>query len=259
MFSRVYSDRCCDQFRPLSIRLLRQRPSVLAVPPALASGRPPLLNACDAVRHDVVGWAGSNLSLRRTASERVALQAGSDRKRSADQMSHQTDSVRAFLLRRSRGRDDLMTVHRLRRLRPARERVIAIPNQVAGRRVERKDVAELLCRPRGRWPVGEAMWITRRRSCARITRTKSRGHVAVGTTRKSAAMICPTGFARKVFQVWHGGRRWRGMYFATVACETLIPASAVRRGCEARPTAGPPRHGANQILNLPPTGGRPMR
>jgi hypothetical protein len=48
-------------------------------------------------------------------------------------------------------------------------------------------------------------------------------HVAVGTTRKSAAMICPTWFARNVFQVWDGGRRWRGMYFATVACETLIP------------------------------------
>jgi hypothetical protein len=40
--------------------------------------------------------------------------------------------------------------------------------------------------------------------------------VAVGTTKKSAAMICPTWFAKDVRHVCDGVRRRRIMYFATL-------------------------------------------
>ena len=48
-----------------------------------------------------------------------------------------------------------MNVHRFRSLGPVCQRVIPIPKKVAGRRTERTGVAELLCSPRGRRPVGD--------------------------------------------------------------------------------------------------------
>ena len=92
-----------------------------------------------------------------------------------------------------------------------------IVHQVLRRFVPRERFAELLRRPRCRgWSV-TAMCTTRRRSCATITSTNRSLHVAVGTTKKSAAAICWAWFAKKVRHDCNGDAVGRGMYFATVA------------------------------------------
>ena len=68
-----------------------------------------------------------------------------------------------------------------------------------------------------------ATWTIRRRSCARMTSTKSRRQVTVGTTKKSAAATCVRWLVRNVRQVCDGGRVARHMYFATVGWLATIP------------------------------------
>jgi hypothetical protein len=57
----------------------------------------------------------------------------------------------------------------------------------------------------------------RRRAWAKITSAKSSRPVALGTTKKSAATICPMWLVKNVRHVCDGGRRRWTMYFATVA------------------------------------------
>src|SRR5437870_4672194 len=49
------------------------------------------------------------------------------------------------------------------------------------------------------------MWTTRRRSCARTTKTNKTLNITVGTTKKSTATRLPTWLSRKVRQVCDGG------------------------------------------------------
>jgi hypothetical protein len=63
------------------------------------------------------------------------------------------------------------------------------------------------------------MWTTRRRSCARTTKTNKALNITVGTTKKSTATRLPRWLSRKVLQVCDGGLRWRTRYLDTVACE----------------------------------------
>src|SRR5262249_5432732 len=57
----------------------------------------------------------------------------------------------------------------------------------------------------------------RRRSWVRITSTNRSRHVAVGTTKKSAAAICVAWFARNVRHNCDGNVVGRAIYLATVA------------------------------------------
>jgi len=126
-------------------------------------------------------------------------------------------STYAFCHGERGARKDFLNPHRLRGVRPTGERVIAISDDIARRLVPRERFAELLTRPRRRWVFGHRTCTMRRRAWARITNTKSRRPVAVGTTKKSAAMSCSTWLVKNVRHVCDGGRRHRTMYFATVA------------------------------------------
>jgi hypothetical protein len=94
---------------------------------------------------------------------------------------------------RRRGGADLADIHRRCGVRPRIECVIAVADEVSGRLVPGKRLAQLLCGPGAVECSVTAMCTTRRRSWAIIRRTNSKRHVAVGTTKKSAAlsdMIC---------------------------------------------------------------------
>src|SRR2546428_663412 len=65
--------------------------------------------------------------------------------------------------------------------------------------------------------------MTRRRSWARITRTKSTLWVTVGTTKKSRATRSCTWFFKKVFHVGDDGLCGRTRYFSTVDLATSMP------------------------------------
>jgi hypothetical protein len=67
------------------------------------------------------------------------------------------------------------------------------------------------------------MWTTRRRSCARTTKTNKTLNIAVGTTKKSTQTRLPRWLSRKVLQVCDGGLRWWTRYLDTAACEISIP------------------------------------
>ena len=78
-----------------------------------------------------------------------------------------------------------------------------------------------------------ATWTIRRRSCARMTSTKSILNVTVGTTKKSTAMIWLAWLVRNVRHVCDGGRGSRRMYLATVDWLTEMPnfwSSPCKRG-----------------------------
>jgi hypothetical protein len=64
---------------------------------------------------------------------------------------------------------------------------------------------------------------TRRRSCARITRTKSTLYVTVGTIKQSMATTSLTWLFKHVFHVGQGGLRGRTRYVSTVDFATSIP------------------------------------
>jgi hypothetical protein len=82
-----------------------------------------------------------------------------------------------------------MDVHS-RRVVARLKRRIAIPEEITAVPVARKRLAELLCRPLGRRMVGHTD-VHHRRRLAVDHETNSRRQVAVGTTKKSAAAICP--------------------------------------------------------------------
>ena len=102
--------------------------------------------------------------------------------------------------------------------------MITIANEIARNLVPWERLAELLGGPHAavEWPV-TATSMMQRRSYTKMTNTNRSRHVAVGTTKKSAAVIWPIRFVRNVPHVCEGGRRCRGMYFATVAWLTAIP------------------------------------
>src|SRR4029077_16749583 len=60
-------------------------------------------------------------------------------------------------------------------------------------------------------------WTTRRRACARTTKTNNTLNVTVGTVKKSTEARLPTWLARNVRQVCDGGVRRRTRYLETVA------------------------------------------
>ena len=67
-------------------------------------------------------------------------------------------------------------------------------------------------------------WTTRRRSCARTTKTNNTVNITVGTVKKSTETSVPTWLARKVRQVCDGsGVRRRTKYLETVAWEIARP------------------------------------
>src|SRR4029450_8290151 len=68
------------------------------------------------------------------------------------------------------------------------------------------------------WAVGASvtlMWTTRRRSCARTTKTNKTLNVAVGPVKKSTETRLPRWLSRKVLHVCDGGLRWRTRYLDT--------------------------------------------
>ena len=66
-------------------------------------------------------------------------------------------------------------------------------------------------------------WTTRRRSCARTTKTNRTLNITVGTVKKSTETRLPMWLARKVRQVCDGGVRRRTRYLETVAWEISRP------------------------------------
>src|SRR6266571_4364392 len=64
---------------------------------------------------------------------------------------------------------------------------------------------------------------SRRRPWLNTTSTNSTRKVAVGTVKKSNAIRSWAWFFRNVRHTCDGGLRCRGMYFETVACETVRP------------------------------------
>ncbi len=95
--------------------------------------------------------------------------------------------------------------------------MIAIADQVSRRVVPWERFSELLSGPRRRRMGGDRDAHDASTFVRQDHQTNSRRHVAVGTTKKSAAISCPTWFVKNVRQVCDGGRRWRTMYFATLA------------------------------------------
>jgi hypothetical protein len=87
--------------------------------------------------------------------------------------------------------EHVLNAERRRRGRPRVKGRITVVHQIARRLIQWERFTELLGRPRGGGMIGivTATWTIRRRSCARITRTNNKRHVAVGTTKKSAAAI----------------------------------------------------------------------
>ena len=76
------------------------------------------------------------------------------------------------------------------------------------------------------WAVGASVtlkWTTRRRWCARTTKTNNTLNVTVGTVKKSTETRVRTWLSRKVRQVCDGGFRRRTTYLDTVACEISMP------------------------------------
>lgn len=72
-----------------------------------------------------------------------------------------------------------------------RKGAVAIMNQILGCSVVRQGVSKLLGGPRGRRMGRHGDVHDRLRSWASTTSTNSKRNVTVGTTKKSAAMICP--------------------------------------------------------------------
>ena len=66
-------------------------------------------------------------------------------------------------------------------------------------------------------------WTTRRRSCARTTKTNKTLNSTVGTVKKSTETRLPTWLSRNVRQVCDGGVRRRTRYLETVAWEISRP------------------------------------
>ena len=77
------------------------------------------------------------------------------------------------------------------------------------------------------WAVGASVtltWTTRRRSCARTTKTNNTSNIPVGPVKTSTETSVPTWLARKVRPVCDGGGvRRRTKYLETVAWETSRP------------------------------------
>ena len=100
---------------------------------------------------------------------------------------------------------------------------IAVAQQVSRGGVPGERLHELLGRPLGRGASVTLMWRTRRRSCARTTKTNKTLNITVGTVKKSTETRLPTWWSRKVRQVCDGGVRWRTIYLETVAWEISRP------------------------------------
>jgi hypothetical protein len=126
-----------------------------------------------------------------------------------------------ILPRRPRRRLDFVDPHRLRSPRE-RDPVhrIAIAQEVSRGSLPGERLHELLGRPLGGGGVGD--WTTRRRSCARTTKTNKTLNSTVGT-KKSTETRFPRWLLRKVRQVCDGGLRWRTTYLETAACEISTP------------------------------------
>ena len=82
----------------------------------------------------------------------------------------------------------------------------------------------------------------RRRSWLSMIRTKRIRKVAVGTVKKSSAMISLAWFERNVRQVWDGGPRRLIMYLETAASETSIPSFNSSPWIRGAPHNGLARH-----------------
>lgn len=99
---------------------------------------------------------------------------------------------------------------------------IAIAQQIPRCLVPGERVHDLLGRPRG-CRVLTWQCTIRRRSCTRITRTKSTLYVTVGTTKKSMETKSLTWLCRNAFHVGEGGLRRRTRYVSTVDLATSMP------------------------------------
>ncbi len=94
------------------------------------------------------------------------------------------------LPRGARRREEVVHAHRLRGVRPSVEGVIAVVEHLARCFVPRERFAQRLSRHAAGGCAVTATCTMRRRSWARITKTNTSRHVAVGTTKKSAATSC---------------------------------------------------------------------
>jgi hypothetical protein len=93
---------------------------------------------------------------------------------------------------------------------------VAIAEEIPRPRVPGERFHHLLCRPLRSGYSVTLKYRTRRRSCARITSTKSTRNVTVGMVKKSSAITSRLWCFRHVFHVGEGGLRGLGRYCSPV-------------------------------------------
>jgi hypothetical protein len=100
---------------------------------------------------------------------------------------------------------------------------IAVAQQVSWGGLPGERLHELLGRPLGRGASVRLQWATRRRSCARTTKTNKTLNVTVGTVKKSTETRLRRWLSRNVRHICDGGLLRRPRHLDTAACEISMP------------------------------------